>query len=69
MMAPELQAVFAAPLWRLLTSLAIGALIGIERERRKGGGLRRAPAGLRTFALIGLLGGLAAQSQSTGFSS
>jgi uncharacterized membrane protein (DUF4010 family) len=66
MMAPELQAVFAAPLWRLLTSLAIGALIGIERERRKGGGLRRAPAGLRTFALIGLLGGLAAQSQSTG---
>lgn len=65
-MTPELQTMFAAPIWRLLTALAIGALIGIERERRKGSGVGRGPAGLRTFALIGLLGGLAAQSQSTG---
>ena len=66
MMTPEWQTVFAAPVWRLLTALAVGALIGIERERRKGEGASRGPAGLRTFALIGLLGGLAAQSQSTG---
>lgn len=66
MMTPELQTVFAAPIWRLLTALAIGALVGVERERRKGIGASRGPAGLRTFALIALLGGLAAQSQSTG---
>jgi len=65
MAAPDVQAVFP-PVWGLLTALAIGALIGIERERRKGDGASRGPAGLRTFALIGLLGGLAAQSQSIG---
>lgn len=65
-MTPELQTLFAAPIWRLLTALAIGALIGIERERRKGDGANRGAAGLRTFALIGLLGGLAAQSESMG---
>ncbi|MBS0274002.1 MAG: MgtC/SapB family protein [Proteobacteria bacterium] len=46
-------------------ALAMGALIGIERERRKGDGVMRAPAGLRTFALVALLGGLAAQSQQS----
>ena len=66
MMTPVLQTMFAAPIWRLLTALAIGALIGIERERRKGDGASRGAAGLRTFALIGLLGGLAAQSESMG---
>lgn len=35
----------------LLTSLAIGLLIGLERERKPS-----ARAGLRTFALVGLLG-------------
>jgi len=35
----------------LLTSLAIGLLIGLERERKAS-----ARAGLRTFALVGLLG-------------
>lgn len=37
-------------------ALGIGLLIGIERERRKGEGAKRAAAGLRTFAITSLLG-------------
>ena len=48
------------PEWPLLVALAIGLLIGLERERRKGDGASRSPAGLRTFALVGLLGGVVA---------
>jgi len=40
---------------QFLTSLAIGLLIGLERERTPS-----AKAGLRTFALVALLGTLAA---------
>ena len=40
-------------------ALGIGALIGIERERSKGDGADRGPAGLRTFLLIALAGALA----------
>jgi uncharacterized membrane protein (DUF4010 family) len=43
---------------RLAISLGIGLLIGAERERRKGSGPRRAPAGIRTFALASLTGGI-----------
>jgi uncharacterized membrane protein (DUF4010 family) len=39
-------------------ALALGLLIGIERERSKGDGPQRAVAGLRTFALISLAGAL-----------
>lgn len=39
-------------------ALAIGLLIGIERERSKGSGPHRAIAGLRTFALTCLAGAL-----------
>src|SRR5262249_26097739 len=39
-------------------ALGIGLLIGTERERRKGEGPERAPAGLRTFALTSLAGAL-----------
>ena len=39
-------------------ALGIGLLLGIERERRKGSGPARGAAGIRTFALVGLLGGL-----------
>lgn len=39
-------------------ALALGLLIGIERERSKGEGPQRAVAGLRTFALISLAGAL-----------
>lgn len=65
-MNPELQSFM-----HLGTSLAIGLLIGIERgwqERETGEGGR--VAGLRTFGLIGLLGGvslLLAQQTSTLF--
>lgn len=52
--------------WSVLTALAIGLLIGVERERRKGAGPGRAPAGLRTFAIVGLLGGLSAATGETG---
>ena len=44
---------------RLAVSLGIGLLIGAERERRKGAGPGRGPAGIRTFALVALAGGLA----------
>ncbi|WP_426032587.1 MgtC/SapB family protein [Caulobacter sp. DWP3-1-3b2] len=54
------------PEWPLLVALAVGLLIGLERERRKGEGASRSPAGLRTFALVGLLGGVAALIGNTG---
>ena len=44
--------------WPLLVALAIGLLIGLERERHKGDATTRWAAGLRTFALVGLLGGV-----------
>ena len=43
---------------RLAISLGIGLLIGAERERRKGDGVHREAAGIRTFALASLAGGL-----------
>jgi len=42
----------------LAVAFGIGLLIGVERERRKGIGQQRAPAGIRTFTLTSLLGGL-----------
>ena len=45
--------------WRLAVALGIGLLIGAERERRMGDGRLRAFAGVRTFALTALLGGVA----------
>lgn len=44
--------------FRLASALAIGLLIGAERERRKGEGPARSPAGIRTFAVAALLGGV-----------
>lgn len=41
---------------RMGVALAIGLLIGAERERRKGQGPQRAPAGIRTFAITCVLG-------------
>lgn len=43
------------PLPAFLTSLALGLLIGLERERNP-----ESKAGLRTFALVALLGTLTA---------
>jgi len=44
----------------LATALGCGLLIGAERERRKGEGTGREPAGIRTFAIAALGGALAA---------
>lgn len=57
---PRLNADAGDPLLTLAIALGIGLLVGVERERRKGSGSGRAAAGIRTFALVGLLGGLAA---------
>ena len=46
------------PAFRLATALAIGLWMGAERERRKGEGPRRSPAGIRTFAVAALAGGV-----------
>ena len=42
----------------LAVALGIGLLIGAERERRKGVGSSRSPAGIRTFAVTSLAGGV-----------
>ena len=41
---------------KFAAALGIGLLIGVERERRKGSGSTRAPAGVRTFAVGSLAG-------------
>ncbi|MBX9946155.1 MAG: DUF4010 domain-containing protein, partial [Reyranella sp.] len=43
----------------LAVALGIGLLIGIDRERRKGEGPSRAPAGIRTFTITALCGAVA----------
>ncbi|MEY9421959.1 putative chromate ion transporter [Bradyrhizobium japonicum] len=52
---------FLKPRWgpeviAIVVALGIGLLIGLERERRKGEGPGRSPAGLRTFAAASLAG-------------
>ncbi|MDP2327972.1 MAG: DUF4010 domain-containing protein [Dehalococcoidia bacterium] len=49
----------------LAVALGIGLLLGAERERRMARGGVRGAAGLRTFALVALLGGLAARAGGT----
>lgn len=46
-------------LWALATALGIGALIGLEREKRKAEDPVGAIGGLRTFVTLALLGGAA----------
>lgn len=48
-----------APALNLVTAFAVGALIGAERERRKGEGPARSPAGLRTFTITSIAGAVA----------
>jgi uncharacterized membrane protein (DUF4010 family) len=50
-----------SPWTNFAVAVAIGLLIGVERERRKGEGASRQPLGIRTFALAALLGALASQ--------
>lgn len=50
----------ASPWFKCAVALALGLLIGLERERTKGHGPTRRAPGIRTFALATLLGALAA---------
>ncbi|MGH7486035.1 MAG: MgtC/SapB family protein, partial [bacterium] len=47
-----------------VVALGVGLLIGVDRERQKGSGPGRGAAGIRTFALVALLGATAASLQS-----
>ena len=49
------------PWFGMVVALGLGLLIGLERERSKGGGPARRPAGVRTFTLASLLGALSVQ--------
>ena len=50
----------AYPWFNFAVALGLGLLIGLERERSKGVGPTRGPAGIRTFALAAMLGAIAA---------
>lgn len=47
------------PILNLVSAVAVGALIGAERERRKGEGPARSPAGIRTFTITSIAGAVA----------
>src|SRR6266849_1480236 len=55
----------ASPWFRFAIALGLGLLIGLERERSKGEGPTRRPAGVRTFALAALLGAVAVYAGGT----
>ena len=44
--------------YKFAAALGVGLLIGAERERRKGEGPSRSPAGVRTFTIASLAGGV-----------
>ncbi|MBC7625370.1 MAG: MgtC/SapB family protein, partial [Aeromicrobium sp.] len=48
-----------ATLLGVCVALAIGMLVGAERERRKAAGSARGAAGIRTFAIVSMLGAVA----------
>jgi uncharacterized membrane protein (DUF4010 family) len=53
-------ALFLDPLLlNLVSAVGVGALIGAERERRKGIGPARSPAGIRTFTITSISGAVA----------
>jgi uncharacterized membrane protein (DUF4010 family) len=52
------------PEWRLLVALGLGLVVGLERERARAAERPRRWAGLRSFALVSLLGGVAMQTGS-----
>jgi uncharacterized membrane protein (DUF4010 family) len=48
--------ILGPPMLNFVSAIAIGALIGAERERRKGDGPARSPAGIRTFTITAIAG-------------
>ena len=55
----EFRGTLPGPWLNFATALAIGLLIGLERERGKAIDIARRPAGIRTFALAALAGAVA----------
>ncbi|MGZ5805024.1 MAG: MgtC/SapB family protein [Xanthobacteraceae bacterium] len=55
---PGEQSIFDPVILNLAVALGIGLIIGAERERRKGEGPSRSPAGIRTFAITSLAGAI-----------
>ena len=53
--------------WRLGVALALGLFVGLERERNKGSGPGRGSAGVLTFALVALLGGVVVGTEIDAF--
>ena len=51
-------AIIESVILNLVVALGIGLLIGAERERRKGEGPARSPAGIRTFTITSLAGAI-----------
>ena len=56
-----LDTLLEVPAVRLAIAVGIGLMTGAERERRMAARGRRGPAGIRTFALVALLGGVLEQ--------
>jgi uncharacterized membrane protein (DUF4010 family) len=56
--AMEDMLIFDPVILNVAVALGIGLLIGVERERRKGKGPSRSPAGLRTFTITSLAGAI-----------
>ena len=54
----EIDFILEPVILNLAVALGIGLLIGTERERRKGEGPARSPAGIRTFAITALAGAI-----------
>ena len=52
----EEMAILNSVILSLVTAIGIGLLIGAERERHKGIGPSRSPAGIRTFTVASLAG-------------
>jgi uncharacterized membrane protein (DUF4010 family) len=55
----EYALILDPPVLNLVSAVAVGALIGAERERRKGEGPARSPAGIRTFTITSISGAVA----------
>ena len=55
----EFTQIVDPPVLNMVIAVAVGALIGAERERRKGEGPSRAPAGTRTFTITSIAGAIA----------
>jgi uncharacterized membrane protein (DUF4010 family) len=61
---PDWTALLPDDIAAFVVALGAGLLIGVERERRKGDGDQRGAAGVRTFAIVALLGAIAGTAEA-----